>query len=112
MWRWTIVFIHQPFWDQGREIHPDWLEIEVLLAERKHSVFAGHYHAYTKHVRHDSSYITLRRRVGQWAARAAVREFDHVAMVTMGEQGPRIANLLLDGIQDEDVRGEQNARRR
>lgn len=106
--RWTIVFIHQPFWDQGREIHPDWLEIEVLLAERKHSVFAGHYHAYTKHVRHDSSYITLATTGGGSGLRGLLYgEFDHVAMVTMGEQGPRIANLLLDGIQDEDVRGEQ-----
>ena len=55
----TIVFIHQPFWDRGREVHADRFEIEGLLKDRKHSVFAGHYHAYTQHIRHDSSYITL-----------------------------------------------------
>ncbi|MDD9960887.1 MAG: hypothetical protein OXU70_02195, partial [Gammaproteobacteria bacterium] len=30
-------------------------------------------------------------------------EFDHVAWVTMRDDGPRIANVLLDGIHDEDV---------
>ena len=56
--RWTFVFVHQPLWDAS-EIHPDWLRVEEWLGDRQYTVFAGHYHAYTKHVRHDRSYLTL-----------------------------------------------------
>ena len=31
-------------------------------------------------------------------------EFDHIVWVTMTKDGPRIANLMLDGIYDENVR--------
>jgi len=30
-------------------------------------------------------------------------EFDHVVWVTMTDDGPRLANLLLEGIHDEDI---------
>ncbi len=35
-------------------------------------------------------------------------EFDHVVWVTMTDQGPIIANLMLDGIWDEDVATEES----
>lgn len=34
----------------------------------------------------------------------AFGEFDHIVWVTMTDSGPRIANLLLDGIFDENVK--------
>ena len=43
--RWTMVFMHQPLW--LRESGKNWLKIENLLKNRKHSVFTGHHHKYT-----------------------------------------------------------------
>ena len=38
----------------------------------------------------------------------ALGEFDHVTWVTMTEQGPRMANLLVDGILPDDVTTESH----
>jgi hypothetical protein len=101
--RWTFVFLHQPLWDAA-EVHPDWLRVEELLGARPYTVFAGHYHRYTQHVRNDRQLITLATTGGGSRLRGTQRgEFDHVAQVTMTAQGPVIANLLLDGIQGVDV---------
>ncbi|MEM6710343.1 MAG: metallophosphoesterase [Pseudomonadota bacterium] len=101
--RWTIVLLHQPLWT-ARTINPDWLEIEGLLGERNYTVFAGHYHQYSREVRNNRNFITLATTGGGSGLRGtAYGEFDHVAWVTMRSDGPTIANLLLDGIQDVDV---------
>lgn len=101
--RWTVVLIHQPLWNKEK-IHPDWLRVEQLLGERNYTVFAGHEHRYSKNRRHNRNYITLATTGGGSALRGPIfGEFDHVAWVSMTENGPRIANLELDGIHDEDV---------
>jgi hypothetical protein len=101
--RWTIVLVHQPLWDTD-DIDPDWLRVESLLGERDYTVFAGHYHRYSRQRRHDRNYITLATTGGGSALRGPLfGEFDHVAWVTVSDAGPRIANVLLDGIVDEDV---------
>ena len=101
--RWTIVLIHQPLWDASK-IHPDWLKIEAMLASRPHTVFAGHNHRYVRHRRNNQSYITLATTGGGSPMRGArYGEFDQVALVTMAEDGPVIANLDLEGIHDENV---------
>jgi len=102
--RWTIVLIHQPLWDRPQP-HPDWLAVEAMLGARSYSVFAGHFHTYTKQVRNDRRFITLATTGGGSRLRGFDRgEFDHVALVHMSDEGPVIANLMLDGIEDEDVR--------
>jgi hypothetical protein len=104
--RFTFVLLHQPLWDRA-EPHKNWLEIETLLGERPYAVFAGHFHKYTKQVRHDRRYITLATTGGASRLRGLDRgEFDQVALVSMSAAGPVVANLLLDGIQDENVRTE------
>ncbi len=101
--RWTFVFIHQPLWDVAK-VNPDWLRVEEMLGSRPYTVFAGHYHRYTSQLRNDRHYVTLATTGGGSPMRGtAWGEFDHVAQVTMTSQGPVIANLLLDGIQDVDV---------
>ena len=101
--RWTIVIIHQPLWDYT-EVRGDWPLVEEMLGERNYTVFAGHFHRYVKHVRNDRKYITLATTGGISSMRGPVYgEFDHIAWVTMTSNGPRIANLLLDGIHDENV---------
>ncbi len=105
---WTLLFLHSPFWDaEPGEGTPTWDQVEGVLGERNYTAFAGHYHRYTKHVRHDHRLITLATTGGVSSLRGPRHgEFDHVAWVTMSPSGPRVANLMLDGIWDENVRTE------
>ncbi|MEK7765591.1 MAG: metallophosphoesterase, partial [bacterium] len=104
--RWTLVFLHRPLWDGDK--NSGWDKVEQLLAGRKYTVFAGHQHNYWKTVRQDMRYITLATTGGGSQLRGlAFGEFDHVAWVTMSDQGPIVANLLLGGILDEDIVTEQ-----
>lgn len=104
--KWTLIFMHQPLWDQ-----PDngmWPEVEKLLKDRKHTVFAGHRHRYVKYLRNQSNYFILATTGGGSGLRGpAFGEFDHVVWITMTDDGPIMANLLLDGIWDENVRTEE-----
>jgi 3',5'-cyclic AMP phosphodiesterase CpdA len=101
--RWTFVLVHQPLWDSPRP-NPDWLRVEALLADRPHTVFAGHFHRYTQHRRGAREYITLATTGGGSRMRGTPwGEFDHVAQVSMTAGGPVIANLRLDGILPSDV---------
>ncbi len=109
--RWTCVFMHEPLWDYKQET--GWNKIEDLLKDRPYTVFAGHYHTYTKYVRHDRRYIVLATMGGgmkQGMNSPELGYFDHVTWVTMMPDGPRIANIALDGIYDEDVRTEAMAK--
>lgn len=102
--RWTIVLVHQPLWDYPGGPRGDWPEVERMLGARDYTVFAGHFHRYVQLVRNDRRYITLSTTGGGSSLRGTqYGEFDHVALVTMTASGPRIANLLLDGIHGEDV---------
>jgi hypothetical protein len=102
--RWTFVLVHQPLWDYGPQAHPDWAKVEALLADRPHTVFAGHFHRYTQQIRGGRQYITLATTGGGSRMRGTPwGEFDHVAHVTMTKDGPVIANLRLDGILPGDV---------
>ncbi len=104
--RWTLVFTHTPLWN-----FPDqnlWPQVEALLAGRKHTVFAGHHHRYVKDVRNDANYYTLATTGGASPLRGPrFGEFDHVMWATMTDEGPILANLLLEGIWPEDVRTER-----
>ena len=101
--RWTVVLLHQPLW-AADVIDADWLRVEELLGERNYTVFAGHYHRYSKDRRNDRNFITLATTGGGSALRGTLfGEFDHVAWVTMTDSGPRIANLMLDGIASDDA---------
>jgi hypothetical protein len=97
------VFLHQPLWDSPQP-NPDWLKVEALLKDRPHTVFAGHFHRYTEHLRNDRQYITLASTGGGSRLRGTPwGEFDQVAQVSMTESGPVIANLRLDGIMPANV---------
>ena len=100
--KWTLAFLHQPLWVQ--EDTKRWNDVEKLLQDRPHNVFAGHYHRYWKTQRNNGKYIALATTGGGSKLRGkAYGEFDHVVWVTMTDEGPILANLFLDGIWDEDV---------
>jgi hypothetical protein len=109
--RWTLLFMHRPLWAQkeGDRGRLEFQRVEELLQGRPYTVFAGHFHNYEKYLRNQQRYIILATTGGASALRGTLfGEFDHVAWVTMTKEGPRIANLLLSGIEDEDVRTEQS----
>ncbi len=100
--RWTLVFMHQPLWILDNTGY--WGEVEKLLSDRKHTVFVGHHHHYVKYTRNRGNYFMLATTGGISRLRGpSFGEFDHVVWVTMTDDGPIMANLLLEGIWDENV---------
>ncbi len=100
---WTLVFLHTPLWEYPAE--RGWPEIETALGDRPYTVFTGHYHTYLKHRQNDAHHYILATTGGGSELRgAAYGEFDHVVWVTMTAKGPRLANLMLDGIHDDNLR--------
>ena len=115
--RWTLVFIHKPLWTyagsdgpEGQAAYAFWSQVETMLQGRKHTAYAGHFHTYNKHRRGQANYFVLATTGGGSQLRgSAFGEFDHVVWITMTDHGPRMANLLLDGIADENIRVAENA---
>jgi 3',5'-cyclic AMP phosphodiesterase CpdA len=100
--KWTLIFMHQPLWILDNTRY--WKDIEQLLEDREHTVFAGHKHHYVKYTRNNSKYIMLATTGGTSQLRGPnFGEFDHVVWVTMTKEGPVIANLLLEGIWHENI---------
>jgi hypothetical protein len=113
--RWTFLFFHKPAWmveefdgyGEDALAKTGWDKIEKLLDDRKYTVFAGHIHRYTHTIRQRHDYITLATMGGGSALRGPVfGQFDHVMWVTMTDDGPILANLMLDGIWDKDFSAE------
>jgi hypothetical protein len=102
--RWTMAFVHKPMWLAPDVKDNGWLDVEKLLAGRKHTVFAGHVHRYQKFVRQGQNYYMLGTTGGVSRMRGAdYGEIDHVVWVTMKKSGPVLANILVDGILREDL---------
>lgn len=106
--KWTMLFMHQPLWNQ--QDTKRWKDVEILLADRKHTVFVGHNHRYRKYDRNNGKYFVLATTGGGSSLRGPnFGEFDHVVWITMTNNGPIVANLLLEGIWDENVMTENLA---
>lgn len=105
--RWTIVLLHKPTWvyeDADLEAS-GWATIERALNGRQYTVFSGHKHTYAKTVRHGMDYYMLATTGGSSnLSGKADGKFDHVVWVTMKDDGPVVANLMLDGVEDKNVR--------
>lgn len=105
--RWIFVFMHQPFWQYGEKFGFD--QIEEMLKGKPHTLFSGHTHNYYSAERHQMQYITMATTGGGSELRGAkFGEFDHVAWVTLTDDGPRIANLELKGISGADLVDEKS----
>jgi predicted phosphodiesterase len=104
--RWTLVFMHQPMWLS--ESYENWQQFESLLEDRPYTVFAGHLHVYGKSVQEGWRYYLLATTGGAGKGQAgkpaglAECQFDHIVWITMTEDGPVVANLLLEGILDDE----------
>jgi 3',5'-cyclic AMP phosphodiesterase CpdA len=100
--RWTLCFTHAPpyFTPTTAEKDPgNFPQIEALLADRPYTVFSAHTHTYDYEQRNGRDYITT-------ATSGAINlprpgAMDHVVWVTMTREGPKIVNLLMNGILDK-----------
>lgn len=110
--RWTFVFMHKPVWSITSFKDPKhnpttlgWDEIEAALQGRKYTVFSGHNHVYAKSVRKGMDYYILAT-TGGASTLTGLKDgrFDHFAWVTVKESEPIVANILLDGVEDKNVR--------
>lgn len=95
--RWSLIFMHKPAW-----IYPDkqFSRIESMLEDRPYSVIAGHEHYYTYTKRLGRDYIDMGTTGGIWLHDGPGR-LDHIAWVTMTDEGPIFANIKLDGLMDK-----------
>ncbi|MEM6928949.1 MAG: metallophosphoesterase [Myxococcota bacterium] len=91
-------------WPTSLEVTEDWRRIAVMLGDRDYTAFAGHRHTYAYEdvgdATHTHEHISLATTGGASRLRGvSFGEFDHFLWVTMTEEGPVFANLLLDGVQ-------------
>jgi hypothetical protein len=102
--RWTFVFLHHPLWAARDVPATNWLDVEKLLAGRKHNAFCGHVHVFRKFLRNGTSYYQLATTGGSSAMRGLeYGEFDQIAWVTMNTDKPVIAQLALNGVMKDDL---------
>ena len=108
--RWTFAFLHKPLWAYGADkmgSETGWPELEKILDGRKWTAFCGHEHRYVTVKRNGNDYIQLATTGGGSKLRGKeFGEFDQFAWVTMTDDGPVIANVLLDGVVELDLKSD------
>ena len=98
--RWTIGFMHSPPWVQ--EDPGNFARIESMLQDRPYTMFAGHTHTYNYTQRHGRDYIIMGMTGAGVQPTESLGNMDHVAWVTMTEEGPIISQILLNGVMDKN----------
>ncbi len=100
--RWTMIFMHHPLWVYGDVNGFD--QVEEMLENRDFTVFAGHTHRYLHQVRNDQNHYVLGTTGGGSELRGPkFGEFDHIGWVTMTDDGPKLANISLSGINNHAI---------
>jgi len=94
--RWTFVFLHEPAWENPSA---SFKEIQQLLQARRHTFFAGHLHYYDYDEIDGREYITMGP-AGASFHLEGPGNVDHIAWVTMTDDGPQVANIALKGLFD------------
>jgi UDP-2,3-diacylglucosamine pyrophosphatase LpxH len=100
--RWTFLFMHTPMW-QGDGSKEYW-KIESALKGRPFTAFAGHVHQYKKSMVNDQVHIRLGTTGGIFLEERQVpgAKYDHVTLVSIVGDKPRIVNLKLEGILNQE----------
>lgn len=98
--RWTFVFMHKPAWMEPYR-NERFLALEKLLGARPYSVFAGHTHTYHQEQRNGRQYVVMATTGGEVIDPFSPQAFDHIALVTLDNTQPRIANIKTEAIYDE-----------
>jgi len=100
--RWTFLFMHKPM---KQYLPGQWDRLKAALGNRPYTLFSGHHHTYLYETVDGRDHIQLSVTGGvNELTGPRYGKFDQVVWVAMTGQGPRIANLALDGIHSKDVR--------
>ena len=94
--RWSFLFMHMPAW-QG-DGHPGLDRIRRAFRGRPYTAFAGHCHNYKHSLIDGNDHIRLATTGGARILDTPDGDFDHITWVSMTAEGPRIANIVLDGV--------------
>ena len=100
--RWTCCFTHAPPYYSPTPTERDpgnFAKIEALLGERPYTVFSAHTHTYDYDQRNGHDYITTATSGAMNMVRPGA--MDHVVWITMTADGPKVVNLLMNGIMDK-----------
>ncbi len=99
--RWTFCFTHSPpYYSPAVAKDPaNFAKIEALLADRAYTVFSAHTHTYDYDQRNGHDFVTTATSGAMNVVRPGA--MDHVVWVTMTKEGPKIINLLLNGMMDK-----------
>ena len=99
--RWTFCFTHSPpHYSPIVEKDPgNFAKIEAMLADRPYTVFSAHTHTYDYDQRDGHDFVTTATSGAMNMVRPGA--MDHVVWVTMTKEGPKIINLLLNGMMDK-----------
>jgi hypothetical protein len=97
--RWTFVLMHKPAWTLNSS---QFEQIEQALGNRPYTMIAGHNHYYKHEKRRGRDYITMGT-TGAVSHQNGVGNMDHIAWVTVGDDGPHIALVKLQGILNLDA---------
>jgi len=100
--RWIFVFMHRPLWDYDQKYGYE--RIASFLTHKRFSLFSGHHHHYVKKIINNNAHYVLGTTGGGSDLRGAeFGELHHIMWVSFGNDGPRIANLELNGIYDDGL---------
>jgi hypothetical protein len=94
--RWTFLFMHEPAWENPSE---SFRAIQNMLKGRDFTWFAGHLHYYDYDNIEGREYITMGP-AGASFHHEGPGNVDHIAWVTMTDDGPQIGNIALKGLFD------------
>ena len=97
--RWTVAIMHKPVYARSDGL--GFGRIEQALQGRRYTVLNGHLHRYAYAEHKGQDYIMLGTTGGERAFDGSRGYLDHVMWITMGADGPSIANLRLDGVLDK-----------
>ncbi|MBN1436249.1 MAG: metallophosphoesterase [Sedimentisphaerales bacterium] len=102
--RWTMLLMHRPLWNTS-ETTDVWAQIETMLADRHYTAFAGHHHTYDKTVSDSGANLYTLATTGGGSDLTGVADgsVDHIVWVTMTDEQPIFANLLLEGILNDNL---------
>ncbi len=99
--RWTFCITHSPpYYSPAVEKDPgNFARIEAMLADRPFTVFSAHTHTYNYDQRDGHDFITTATSGAMNVVRPGA--MDHVVWITMTKEGPKIINLLMNGMIDK-----------
>src|SRR5690349_3104323 len=100
--------MHRPVWQGKGDRQEGYEKIESFLKGKNYTLFSGHHHTYMSVSKNGNKHFVLGSTGGGSDLRGEkYGEYDHITMVTLGKDEPKIVNLKLDGIIKEDIVNER-----